>query len=46
MAQQLVQTCVLALSAQFQGFCRDLHLEAVRQLVSLIPLAPLAALFQ
>lgn len=41
-AQQLVQSYVLALSAQFQGFCRDLHREAVQRLASLIPLAPLA----
>ncbi len=45
-AQQLVQSYVLALSAQFQGFCRDLHLEAVQQLVSLIPVAPLAAVLR
>lgn len=41
-AQQLVQSYVLALSAQFQGFCRDLHREAVQRLASLIPLVPLA----
>lgn len=43
-AQQLVHSYVLALSAQFQGFCRDLHDEAVRHIASLIPVAPLADL--
>lgn len=41
-AEQLVQSYVLAVSAQFQGFCRDLHDEAVRQFAAQIPLATVA----
>lgn len=42
--QQLVQSYVLAISGQFQGFCRDLHDEAVRHVAGLIPVASLADL--
>ncbi len=40
--QQLVQSYAVALSAQFQGFCRDLHDEAVQHLATLIQLTAFA----
>ena len=40
--QQLNRAYALLLSSQFQGFCRDLHSESVRQLVQNIPSSGLA----
>lgn len=36
--QQVIQSYALLLSAQFQGFCRDLHTECVHRFVQSIPL--------
>src|SRR5438477_3592599 len=37
--QQINRAYAVLLASQFQGFCRDLHTEAVDLLVSVIPLA-------
>jgi len=44
--QQINQAYVLMLSAQFQGFCRDLHSEAIDFLIDSLPTSSLRSVFQ